>query len=77
MLRYPIENVFGAMEQFRIIFDRVTDTHYLGDIGQYLPEMPGIPKIEMIYYCIMCMVNRNHALFARNMQNFLLPPTVY
>ena len=74
MLRYPMENAFAAIEQYRIAFERVTDTHYLNKIGEeYLPECPDIPKIQMIYNNIACMVNRNHALFARNMSNYDLP----
>ena len=37
------------------------------------PECPDIPKIQLIYHNLMCMVNRNHPGFGRNMRKFALP----
>ena len=76
MIRWVIEAVFGGLEQYRIAFSRITDTHWLKAIGDLMPENPDVPKLEMIFTSLMCFMNRNHKPYNRDMSKFNLPPGV-
>ena len=60
ILRCFNETAFSGLEMYRILFQRITDTHYLEALGDWMPECRDMTKIEVIVNNAMCMYNKNH-----------------